>query len=312
MAPEVSSASSPALAASGFRARGGRYLLTGRVPCSGIRSMPPRSATSFETAECGSARSPKWPVRLVQRLVVDAVDAQRAFLHDAGGEIHLARTIGAGPGTQAAADAHILVHQHDAVVGALVGGAGGADGDTGRLLAMQAGFREMHDARLARLADDLPALRYHLEGMHAVEPSAGNIRAIGVLVGKGGAVAAGVPFLAVDHAGMATDAGVEVDDEAELFRCGKRGKRGHGQEPPPLTPPHKGEGKPAPQPLVAQVFRSGLQPRCSPSPLWGGVRGGGPQKKQSTFIAPTPARSAVRPGVAPVPAARWPAGAAGW
>jgi hypothetical protein len=29
--------------------RGGRYLLTGRVSISGIRSMPPRSATSRET-----------------------------------------------------------------------------------------------------------------------------------------------------------------------------------------------------------------------------------------------------------------------
>src|SRR6056297_1569556 len=38
---------------------GGRYLLTGFVPCSGIRSMPPRSATSFETSLSGSPRSPK-------------------------------------------------------------------------------------------------------------------------------------------------------------------------------------------------------------------------------------------------------------
>ncbi len=35
----------------------------------------------------------------------------------------------------------------------------------------------------------------------------------------------------------------------------------HCLAPPPLTPPHKGEGK--------------LPPAKSPSPLWGGVRGGG-------------------------------------
>jgi hypothetical protein len=34
--------------------------------------------------------------------------------------------------------------------------------------------------------------------------------------------------------------------------------------PPPLTPPHKGEGK--------------LPHAKSPSPLWGGVRGGGSSK----------------------------------
>jgi hypothetical protein len=45
-------------APSSFRGRGGRYLFTGRVPCSGIRSMPPRAATMSDTSDCGSARSP--------------------------------------------------------------------------------------------------------------------------------------------------------------------------------------------------------------------------------------------------------------
>ena len=89
-------------------------------------------------------------VLLGEMVVVDAVDAQRAFLHHAGIVVELARAIGAGPGAQLAADADRLVDQHDAVLGALVGGAGRADGDAGRLLAMQAGFREMHGARAAR------------------------------------------------------------------------------------------------------------------------------------------------------------------
>ncbi len=60
MAPDVSAAAaSGALSASARRGRGGRYLLTGLVPCSGIRSRPPRSATMIETAERGSPKSPK-------------------------------------------------------------------------------------------------------------------------------------------------------------------------------------------------------------------------------------------------------------
>ena len=76
----------------------------------------------------------------------------------------------------------------------------------------------MHDARVARLADDLAAFRRHLESVHAVQPGARNVGAVGVLVRQRRAVAAGVPFLAVDDAGMAADADVEVDDEAEFLR----------------------------------------------------------------------------------------------
>ncbi len=45
--------------------------------------------------------------------------------------------------------------------------------------------------------------------------------------------------------------------------------------PPPLTPPHKGEGE--------------LPPAKSPSPLWGGVRGGGTQAVQPDEVAGTAA-----------------------
>src|SRR5262249_51916273 len=38
--------------------------------------------------------------------------------------------------------------------------------------------------------------------------------------------AAAVPFLAVDGAGMATDADIEIDDEAQLLRGGRR-QAGH-------------------------------------------------------------------------------------
>ena len=36
----------------------------------------------------------------------------------------------------------------------------------------------MHDPRLARLADDLAALRHHLEGVDAVQQCAGNVGAV--------------------------------------------------------------------------------------------------------------------------------------
>jgi len=85
----------------------------------------------------------------------------------------------------------------------------------------------MHDARFTRLADDLAALRHYLEGVDAVQPGTGNIDTIGVLIGQRGAITAGIPFLAVDDAGMAADADVEIDDEAEFFRRGQRRQAGH-------------------------------------------------------------------------------------
>ncbi len=44
--------------------------------------------------------------------------------------------------------------------------------------------------------------------------------------------------------------------------------------PPPLTPPHKGEGDSDIPALFINEFRRDAVP-ATPSPLWGGVRGGG-------------------------------------
>ena len=63
----------------------------------------------------------------------------------------------------------------------------------------------------------LAALGGVLEGVDAIEPHAVGARAIGIEIGQRRHLAAGVPFLAARHAGMAADAGVEIDDEAELF-----------------------------------------------------------------------------------------------
>ena len=85
----------------------------------------------------------------------------------------------------------------------------------------------MHDARIARLADHLAAFRYDFEGVNPVQPGARYVGAVGVLVGQRVAVAAGIPLLAIDDAGMAADADVQIDDEAEFFWCGKGWERGH-------------------------------------------------------------------------------------
>src|SRR5262249_22553910 len=147
-------------------------------------------------------------IDFLEVLVVDAVDAQRAFLHRAGVVVVLARAIRASPGAELAADAQALVDQHDAVLRPLVGGPGRTDLDTGRLLAMQAGAREMHGAAVGAVAGFV--------GVDAIEPYAQGIGAVGLAIGEGCHVAAGVPFLAIDRTGVTSDADIEIDDEAKL------------------------------------------------------------------------------------------------
>ena len=141
--------------------------------------------------------------------VFNAVDAEGAFLHHALGGVHLAGAVGAGPGAEAAADAVLLVDEDDAVLGALEAGAGGADGDARGVGAVEAGLREVDDPGGAGVGD-------RLEAVDVVEEGAIGVGAVGVAVGEGREAAARrVPFLAGDDAGVAADAGVEVDDEAE-------------------------------------------------------------------------------------------------
>src|SRR5579862_9152822 len=56
-----------------------------------------------------------------------------------------------------------------------------------------------------------------LVGMDPVEPDAVRIGAVGIDIGERRHVPAGVPFLAARHAGLATHAGVEIDDEPKLL-----------------------------------------------------------------------------------------------
>ena len=145
---------------------------------------------------------------LGQRGVVDAVDAQRALRHHLALLIQLAHAVRARPGAVLAADALVVIDQHDAVLGPLVAGAGRAHRHARRILAVQARFREMDRLRVRKLA--------HLEGLHAVEERAGRIVVVRVEVGERPGATRRVPFLAARDAGMAADADVEIDDEREL------------------------------------------------------------------------------------------------
>src|SRR3546814_11999111 len=69
--------------------------------------------------------------------------------------------------------------------------------------------------------------RLGLEAVDAVEPHPLRLGAVGIEVGERRGMAAVVPLLAVDRTGLAADAAVEVDDEAELLprraRIGRSG-----------------------------------------------------------------------------------------
>ena len=96
-----------------------------------------------------------------------------------------ARAVGTGPRAILAADALVGVDQHDAVFGALVGRARRAHGHAGGVLAVQAGFREMHVRAHRVLAD--------LEGLHPVEERTGRLGAVGI------GSASGPPIAPVFH-----------------------------------------------------------------------------------------------------------------
>src|SRR5215471_2199493 len=113
----------------------------------------------------------------IEVLIVDLVDAQRTLLHHSGVVVVFARAVRAGPRAELAPDAEVLVDQNDTVLGALIARTGGAHGDAGRLLAVQARAREVHGSTATGFA--------RLEAMNAVEPNAERIAAIGVEIGQG-------------------------------------------------------------------------------------------------------------------------------
>jgi len=119
--------------------------------CDQLADLARRIAEVAEMARPGrtGADAGRDAVHLGQVVVVDPVDAEGAFLHHPGQRVELAGAVGADAGAEAAAHAMVLVHEHDAVVGALVGGACRANGGAGRVVAMQAGLGEVDELRRA-------------------------------------------------------------------------------------------------------------------------------------------------------------------
>src|SRR4029077_11847689 len=104
----------------------GRQVLVGRgvaklghqvVAAALVHELGDGGAGIAEIAEVpGRGRAGRdargYAARLVEGLVVDLVDAERAFLHHARVVIVLASTIGAGPGAELATDTEIFVDEH--------------------------------------------------------------------------------------------------------------------------------------------------------------------------------------------------------
>ena len=143
-----------------------------------------------------------------QAFIVEPIDAQGTFFHHLLLFVDFARAVGAGPGAILATDALVVVDQHDAILGPLVTRARGAHRNTGRIFAMQAGFREMHRLRVREFT--------HFEGLHAIEKSSGGVGAVRVAVHHRTGLARGIPLLAAGHAGVTADTGVEIYDQGQL------------------------------------------------------------------------------------------------
>ena len=163
-----------------------------------------------EQSRAGRARhhARRFALRLRQLGVVNAVDAQRALLHHLLVRVELARAVRARPRAILAADALIVIDQHDAVFGTLVARAGRAYRHAWRVFAVQARLGEMHGFRIGKLAD--------LECLYAVEECSRGVLVVRAVIGQVTGEARSIPLLAARHARVAANANVEIDDEREL------------------------------------------------------------------------------------------------
>jgi len=66
----------------------------------------------------------------------------------------------------------------------------------------------MHDLRIRPRAG--------FKGVDTVEPDPRRVRLVRIEIGQRRVIAAGVPFLAVDRAGLSADADVQINDQPEL------------------------------------------------------------------------------------------------
>ena len=143
----------------------------------------------------GTGQHAGWfALNLRQGVIGNTVDTKGAFFHHLLVFVQLAHAIGTGPGAVFAANAFVVVHQHHAIVLALVGSSGRAYRHTGRLFTMQATLGEMHGFGLWKFT--------YLKSLHPVEKGSRGILVIGAVIREGAGPPGGVPFLAGSNTGM--------------------------------------------------------------------------------------------------------------
>ena len=143
-----------------------------------------------------------------QPLVVDAIDAKRALSSRARALIELARAVRARPRAVVAADALVVVDEHDAVA-ALVARAG-RDTRGRRRLPRNAGTTSGSGSSSCPESARPRSVWTRLKRRRRA-------RAVGVVVGERAADRrCAVPFLARGGAGVAADADVEIDHRASF------------------------------------------------------------------------------------------------
>ena len=138
-----------------------------------------------------------------QGFVINPIHTQGAFLHHLLLLIQFACTVRAGPGAVLAADALVVINQHNAILLALVTGASGADRDTRCVFTVQTTLGEVQGLGVGELTD--------LKGLHPVEEGAGRILGKRIVIKQRAGGSGGIPLFTAGHTRVAADADVKVN-----------------------------------------------------------------------------------------------------
>lgn len=157
-------------------------------------------------------------------LIVDSVDAKRAFLHYPFGLIKFTRAIRARPGAEFAADASVPVDKNDSVFFAFVGRAGWANRHARCVFTMKARFWEMDRAGNTGFLID------GFERMNPVEPDTFGMFSVWGDIRQRRRVSAGIPLLAIYSASVTANANIKVDNQTQLFLRRRFGQGRHSDE----------------------------------------------------------------------------------
>ena len=131
-------------------------------------------------------------------MIVNTINTEGAFRHDLPRFIELSSAVGAGPGTVFAADALVIVDQHDSILFAFITGARWADRHTRGVLAVQAGFRKVNGLGIGEGA--------RLIGLNTIKKCSSGISPVWILIGKRTGCPGGIPLFAGSNTGVASNA----------------------------------------------------------------------------------------------------------